>query len=138
MADTSLVLVDTSVWVRFLRVAHSLEAQVLDTLLAVGPVATCPPIRAEVVSGASTRQECDRLRGLFDALLMLELPPRVWELSAEHRFALARKGMQASLIDLLIAVTAEAHHVALWTLDEDFTHMTEVLPIHRFHPHAAK
>lgn len=134
MADVGLVLVDTSVWVRFLRVAHSLEAQVLDTLLVAGPVATCPPIRAEVISSASTKRECDRLLGVFDALVMLEPPPRVWELIAEYRFALARRGIHASLVDLFIAVTAHTHRVALWTLDDDFTHIVEVLPFNRFHP----
>ena len=91
MADPALVLVDTSVWVRFFRVANSPEASTLDTLLGVAPVATCPPIRAEVISGAPTLREFHRLRKLFDALIHLEPPAEVWWRLEEHRFALARR-----------------------------------------------
>lgn len=134
MADTGLVLVDTSVWVRFFRVTESLEAAMLDALLKAGPVATCPPIRAEVVSGAPTKREYERLRRLFNALVHLEFPAGVWHLIEESRFTLARHGVQASLVDLLIAATAQAHRVALWTLDEDFARIASVLPLSRFYP----
>jgi predicted nucleic acid-binding protein len=138
VADADLVLVDTSVWVKFFREATSLESQVLDMLLAAGPVATCPPIRTEAISGAPTKREYERLRQLFDALTNLELPTGVWRTVEESRFELARYGIQASVVDLLIAVTAHAHHAALWTLDEDFTRIAKVVPMARFHPRAAK
>ena len=138
MADADLVLVDTSVWVRFFREATSLESRVLDGLLAVGPVATCPPIRTETISGAPTKREYERLRQLFDALTNLELPAGVWRTVEASRFGLARQGIQASVVDVLIAVTAHAHRAALWTLDEDFTRIANVVPLTRFHPQATK
>lgn len=138
MADADLVLVDTPVWVKFFREATSLESRVLDLLLSAGPVATCPPIRTDTLSGAPTRRADERLRQLFDALAHLELPAGVWRTVEESRCELARQGIQASVVDVLIAATAHAHRVALWTLDEDFTRIANVLPVTRFHPRAAK
>ena len=128
------MLVDTSVWIKFFRAPHSLEAQVLDVLLSAGPVATCAPIRAEVVSGAQTRREFDRLRELFDGLIDLEPPDDLWPRIEERRFELAKRGEATSLIDLTIVLTAHAHHAALWTLDRDFSRMTTVIPVTTFHP----
>ena len=126
---TNLVLVDTSVWVRFFRAKDSAEATALDVLLSTAAAATCAPIRAEVVSGAPNEREFRRLRALFDALQFLSPPSDVWFQVEEHRFALARRGIQASLVDLWIALTAQAHSVALWTLDNDFRSIASVIPV---------
>lgn len=137
MADLALVLVDTSVWIRFFRAATSPEAKALDALLSVAPVATCAPIRAEVLSGATTQREFHRLRKLFEALIQLELPTDLWSRIEESRFALARRGHQASLVDLMIALTAHAHHAALWTLDDDFKHLAAIVPVSWYRPSLA-
>ena len=101
MSDSGLVLIDTSVWIQFFRHAPSAEAKVLDEVLAAGAAATCAPIRAEVISGAPTKQEFQRLRKLFEALTFLEPPTEIWNLIEEHRFHLARNGMQVSLVDFV-------------------------------------
>jgi predicted nucleic acid-binding protein len=126
------VLVDTSVWIRFFRQPDSQEARTLDLLLAAGPVATCLPIRAEVLSGAPTRREFDRLRDLFGALALLDLPSNAWLMVEEHRFLLARRGFQASLVDVLIALTAAQHQAELWTLDDDFRQIATAIPFRRY------
>lgn len=133
-ASSELVLVDTSVWVRFFRSPQSTEARVLDMLLSFGPVATCAPIRAEIVSGARRRREFNRLREFFDALISLEPPAAFWSDLEEHRFALARRGYRAALVDLMVALAAQAHQAPLWTLDEDFRHIAKVIPFLTFDP----
>ena len=133
MANTALVLVDTSVWIQFFRTPNSREAKTLDELLLLGAVAVCEPIRAEVISGSPNKQEFQRLRKLFEALVFLAPPNDIWTRIEEHRFALARHGIQSALIDLWIALTAQFHQVALWTLDEDFPHITSVIPISLYH-----
>lgn len=134
MPDLHLVLVDTSVWVRFFRAEGSANIQALDQLLSLAAVATCGPIRAEVISGAKTRREFQRLRDLFTAVRDLPPPDGIWNEIEAHRFALARRGYQASLVDLWIALTAHAHGVALWILDEDFQHIAAVVPFKRYIP----
>ena len=138
MSEFDLILVDTSIWIRFFHVAGSTEARVLDHLISLGLVATCAPIRAEVVSGARSKQEFDRLNDFFDALVALESPPEIWRHVGEHRFALARRGHQASIVDVMIALTAQAHHAALWTLDKDFTRLPPLIPLSLFQPQASE
>lgn len=87
------------------------------------------PILAEVLSGAPSRAEFDRLRDLFRGLDRLPDPPELWERVAEARYALARKGHQASLVDLSIAVACLDGGHALVTRDGDFRAITRVLPL---------
>lgn len=132
--EAGLVLVDTSVWITFFRSAESSTTRLLDQLLAIGPVAICAPIRAEVISGAPTRSDFQRLRTFFSSLTDLPLPPNLWNDLEESRFALAREGYQASLIDLMIAHTAQWHQVPLWSLDQDFHRIAAVVPLRWYPP----
>jgi hypothetical protein len=126
-----LVLVDSSIWIRyFLRPDGA--ADELDALLQAGGVATCAPIRAEVVSGARTEREFARLRDLFGALRQLEPPGDVWPRLEAARFALARAGHQVALVDLMIALTAAHHRVPLWSDDADFGPIGRALPLERY------
>lgn len=134
MLKTPGVLADTSVWVRFFRFAESREAVHLDGLLQARAVRSCAPVRVEVVSGARTERERMQLRELFSAISCLDLPGDLWERVEEARFTLARKGIQASLIDLMIASVADQHEVALWTLDEDFSSIRSAVPFPRYIP----
>jgi len=128
------VLVDTSVWVRFFRLPRASESLHLDRLIQLQEVRTCAPVRAEVFSGARTERERFSLQEYFLAIPLLELPADAWERVEEARFRLARKGRQASLIDLLIACAAASHEAALWSLDEDFADIRQALPFAPYLP----
>lgn len=125
MSDT---LVDSSAWVAFLRGERPAVWRI-DPLLADGRVAITGPISAEVLSGARSRADFDLLKRLLHGLEWLGEPSSLWERVAEHRFALARKGYQASLIDLTIALSAlDAGH-GLLTRDSDFRRIQAVIPV---------
>lgn len=126
------VLVDASVWVHFFRSGQTKESLHLDRLLEVRSVRTCAPIRAEVISGARTERERRHLKEWFGAVDLLELPENLWERVEESRFRLARRGHQASIVDLIIACTADHHRVPLWTLDEDFLGIHRVIGFSRY------
>ena len=134
MLETEGILADTSVWVRFFRSTESPEAVHLDGLLQARIVRICDPVRVEVVSGARTERQRMQLRELFHAMACLQLPEDIWERIEESRFVLARKGIQAKLIDLMIATIAVHHGVALWTLDDDFSLIHSAVPFPRYVP----
>jgi predicted nucleic acid-binding protein len=121
-------LVDTSAWIDFLRGERAAVKRV-DPLLKEGAAALCGPVRAEVLSGARDRALFDRLRLLFEGLSYLETGEDAWRQVAELRFLLARQGIQAHLIDLLIAVTAVDGGAVLLTRDRDFEGIARVLPL---------
>jgi hypothetical protein len=124
----SVSVVDTSVWVDFLRGEAKAVAR-LDPLLADGAVAVTGPIRAEILSGSSSSAQYERLRQLFDGLVAVPDPHALWERVAEYRFALARGGFQAEIVDLAIAVAAFAGGLRLLTRDRDFQRIRTVVPI---------
>lgn len=125
MSDT---LVDTSVWVAFLRGEESAVRRV-GPLLANGRAAITGPISAEVLSGARSRSDFDILKSVLEGIDRLEEPALLWDRVAEHRFALARSGHQASLIDLTIALSALDSGHKLVTRDADFRRIRAVVPI---------
>ena len=124
----SLALVDTSVWIDFFR-GDRVAVDRLDPLLVAGEVGMCGPVLAEVLSGAPSYAEWKRLERLLGALDWLPLPLDVWRRAAEARFNLARRGTQAALVDLLIALVAIEADAALHTRDRDFERIAEVLPL---------
>ncbi len=121
-------VVDTSAWVDFLRGERRAVSRV-DRLLADGSAAVTGPIRAEVLSGARSSAQYEHLRRLFDGLVRVPDPAALWERVAEYRFALARGGFQAEIVDLGIAVTAFGGGHRLLTRDRDFERIRTVVPI---------
>ncbi|MGA9523870.1 MAG: PIN domain-containing protein [Myxococcaceae bacterium] len=121
-------LVDTSCWVDFFR-GEAAARERVDPLLEAGTAATTGPVFAEVVSGARTQALFDSLAVLLRSLSWLEPGPNAWNRVAELRFLLARQGVQAHLVDLLIAVTAAEHGHRLLTRERDFTRITRVLAV---------
>lgn len=121
-------VVDTSAWISFFR-GDPAAIRRVDRLLATGSAGITGPILAEVLSGAGSRAEFDRLRDLFQGLDLLPDPPELWERIAEARYALARRGHQASLVDLSIALACLDGGRKLITRDGDFRAIARVLPL---------
>ena len=122
------LLIDTSIWIDFFRGTPDVVHRV-DAALEHDRVAVCGPIVAEVLSGTRTRVEFARVRAAFEGLALLPDPLDAWPRVGEARFALARRGTQAALIDILIALTAaEADHTLL-TRDSDFRRIAAVVPV---------
>lgn len=117
----SRVLVDSSVWIGMFREGDAApETRFLGRLLREGLACTNGLIRAELLSGVRSKVQCRRLEKLLGAVANLEDPPGQWDRIAEARFQLAQGGFQASVADLLVAVSARHHRKALLTLDRAF------------------
>ena len=63
-----MILVDTSAWIEFLRDTGSPVCRRMDEVLA-DMVATCDPVRMEVLAGARSDSHLRDLRGLLDSAL---------------------------------------------------------------------
>lgn len=122
------LLVDSSIWIDYFRGAPNVVRR-LDAALELDRVAVCGPVVAEVLSGARTHADFALIEAAFAGLELLPDPSEAWPRVGEARFALARRGTQAALIDLLIALTAvEASHTLL-TRDSDFRRIARVVPV---------
>jgi predicted nucleic acid-binding protein len=125
----SQILVDTSVWVEMFRKGRSRPVEVLGNLLKDGLVCVHGLVRAEVLSGADSRARYSELEDLFSAVPVLPDPPDLWDRVGRARFLLARRGFQAAVADVIVAVAADHHNKTLFTLDKGFQRLREVVPV---------
>ena len=99
-----MILVDTSAWVEFLRDTGSSACQRVDDLLD-DDIATCHPIRMEVLAGARDEQHLNDLRRLLARASLLPTRAPDYE--------------QAAAL-FLIAATAIRLGISVLHADSDF------------------
>lgn len=115
-----MILVDTSAWVEFLRDTGSLVCVRVDELLD-GDMATCDPIRMEVLAGARDEHHLQDLRRLLARAAIVPLRPADYESAAVLYRTCRRRGETVrKLIDCLIAAVAIRVGAALLHADADF------------------
>jgi predicted nucleic acid-binding protein len=115
-----LILVDTSAWVEFLRDTGSAVCTRVDALLP-GDLATCDPIRMEVLAGARDERHLGELRGLLARTTSIAAQPVDYE-DAAALYRTCRRGGETvrKLIDCLIAACALRAGVPVLHADTDF------------------
>ena len=115
-----VILIDTSAWIEFFRDTGSPVCNRVDELLAED-VATCDPIRMEVLAGARDEQHLNRLRRLLARATVLPTEPANYERAASIYRHCRREGETVrKLIDCLIASVAISADVAILHRDSDF------------------
>lgn len=124
-------LVDTSAWLEVLPPGHWSDAlrKRVDELLAADLVATLGMIRLELLGGARTEIEWQRLNGLLLALHSLPVTEEHWDEAARIAFQLRGKGVTVPFTDLLIGATALLAGAILVHRDRHFDLMAAHLPI---------
>lgn len=117
-----MILVDTSAWIDFFR-GRDPVARAVDDALAANEAALCGPIETELRRGLSNERERKKVVPLLDACHALSQPPDLWAEAGDLGFALRRRGVTPTSMDLLIATYALSHSAALLTTDKDFRAM---------------
>lgn len=118
-----MILVDTSAWIEFLRGSgHPAHATLRHHILAGSPIATTEVVVMELLAGASSNRERDRLRGRLLALRQLRLRGMPdFETAADLYRACRHKGETVrKLIDCLIAAVAIREKASVLHNDRDF------------------
>jgi len=115
-----VIIIDTSAWVEFLRDTGSPVCDRVDALLD-GEIATCHPIRMEVLAGARDEQHLNDLRGLLARASLLPTEATDYEDAAALYRSCRRHGETVrKLIDCLIAAVAIRTSSTLLHGDNDF------------------
>lgn len=126
-----LFLVDTSIWLDVLPPGRGSSAlrNRMDALLSADLVATTGMVRLELLGGARSEEEWNRLSGLVYALHHLPITEGHWQDAALMGFQLRRQGVTVPFTDLLIgAVSIEAEAV-LMHRDRHFDFIASHLPL---------
>lgn len=124
-----MILVDTSVWIDWLRGGKGEKAALLDRLLDEEDVALAPVVLQELLQGARGATELAELRASFDGLAVL-LPTVKTYADAGSLYARCRWAgiTPRSPHDCLIAQLAVEHGVPLLQDDKDFGLLAQVEP----------
>jgi predicted nucleic acid-binding protein len=124
-----VILIDTSAWIEFLRDTGSAVCARVDTLLE-DDIATCHPIRMEVLAGARDEQHLSDLRGLLARASLIPTEPGDYEEAAALYRACRRSGETVrKLIDCLIGATAVRTATPVLHFDNDFSVLARHTPL---------
>lgn len=115
-----MILIDSSAWIEFLRDTGSAVCEEVDRLLDAG-IATCDPVRMEILAGARDEEHLRQLRGLLARATSLPTGPADYESAASLYRTCRREGETVrKLIDCLIAAVAIRADLPILHADADF------------------
>ena len=126
-----MILVDTSVWIDFLR-GDPATSQTLASELDAGNVLALECVFGELLQGARDDRERGIIRGYWDNLPKIE-DAGLWLAAGEYAGRQRLLSQGVGLIDALILVAARAAHAAVWTRDRKLFALME--PGERYRPH---
>lgn len=127
------ILVDTCIWSlalirsdsnKDLAVVTKLKDLVQDSLVQM-----IGPIRQELLSGISSLEQFNKLKKYLSAFSDITHTKNDYELAAELYNICRKKGIQGSNTDFLICATAINYKLAIFTIDNDFNHFANYIPI---------
>jgi predicted nucleic acid-binding protein len=124
-----VILVDSSVWIDYLRGVSTPQVDRLDSLLGVEPLAIGDLVLAEVLQGCDSDADFNRVKDLLDSLFLVELGGREIAIQAARNFRTLRTlGVTIrQTIDTIIATRCIADDLALLYRDKDFDPFVEHL-----------
>jgi predicted nucleic acid-binding protein len=126
MLMNNLVLIDTSVWVPFLRKSPpAVVRDEVDHLLAENRVAIFPMICMELLGGTKSLSDFERLKGRLDALHQIPASEANWEIATQLSFKLRQRGKVIPYTDILIGAAAIATGCLLLHADRHFDLMAD-------------
>ena len=115
-----MILIDTSAWVEFLRDTGSAVCTRVDELLD-SDIATCHPIRMELLAGARDEGHLNDLRGLLARGVLVPTEATDYEEAAALSRRCRRGGETVrKMIDCLIAAIAIRADLPILHADTDF------------------
>jgi len=116
-----MVLIDTSAWVFALKKNfHPLVKERIEEILTESEVAITGIIELELLGGARTEKEYDRLKSRLDALSYIETTRALWDSASRLAFLLKQKGVAVPYTDILISASALQEKALLLHADAHF------------------
>jgi predicted nucleic acid-binding protein len=131
------VIIDTNIWSQALRKQPTSHPNIVDqltSLLETNLGVILGPIRQELLTGFKEREQFEKLKSDLRQFPDFPIYSEDYELAAEFHSQCVQKGIQCSTVDILICAVAIHHEMEIFTLDKDFVHFQQVLPIKLYHP----
>ena len=119
-----MVIVDTNILIGFLR--HPDE----ETLrcLQENSVCLCGVVKAELMHGARSSEDCERLSNALECFPCLGMKESDWVNLGRNLYALRSHGVTVPFQDAIIVTIALSNFASVWTNDRHFNMMKTVFP----------
>jgi hypothetical protein len=124
-----MILVDSSVWIDYLRGTTTPQAEKLDSLLGIEPIATGDLILTEVLQGFAGDRDFNEAKRLMTSLVIVDLAGQNIAIQAAKNFRVLRShGITVrKTIDTVIATRCIESEYSLLYSDRDFDPFVEHL-----------
>jgi len=119
------VIVDTSIWIEYLKNNHEI-APGLDEGLLAGNIYMVGPVVSELLQGAKTENDYQSLSDTIDGVPFINAEFADWQLAGKLSFKMKKKGVTIAITDCVIAAIAINNGAAVYTLDQDFQSIPDV------------
>lgn len=118
-----MILTDASIVIDLLRTGDPK----LQRLVANLAPAVCGITRAEVLCGARSPAERQKLLLALTQFPLLPMADTLWDALGDNLATLRAAGIKIPVADSIIATVAIEHDIELWTRDQQFTMIQPVL-----------
>jgi predicted nucleic acid-binding protein len=119
-----MILTDSSVVIDYLRTR---DPKIPAVSQSQG-VAVCGVTRAEILHGARGTKDRQRLLTVLNAFGQVPIPDSLWDEVGDNLAALRMAGVTVPFQNVVIATVAIANDIELWTRDNQFTMIRQVVP----------
>jgi len=123
------VLIDTSVWIKYLRDKPAGMSKRVDEILTKHEVYVPRIVIAELIQGAKSDREISIIEDFIGAFNIIDQKEDTWIKTGKLSFALKKKGRTINLIDCYIAVIAKEYGCQILSLDQHFKDIQKSLDI---------
>ena len=115
-----MVVLDTSVWIEYLKRPDSVPGREARHLLVTDQALLAGPVLAELLRGTRSIGEADALQSVLDAVPFVAGDRSTWAQTGQLAAELQRRGEALPLVDVHIAAIAIEHGASVYSLDRDF------------------
>lgn len=119
-----MILVDASVLIDYLRTKDAK----LDQIFRKEPVAVCGVTRSEILAGARSAKDRQRLLLFLARFQQVLTPESAWETAGDNLAAFYAGGLTVPLPDALVATIGFENAFEVWARDAHFPTMQTILP----------
>jgi len=127
------VIIDTSAWIKSFRpqcdetFCHLIKDLIIKECVLLPGI-----IKAELLRGAKSRKEYDRLSDLLKGLAYLPVPEEFWGRLSKFSFRLFRSGIIVPLTDTYIALLCIENNAPILHCDKHFNLIARKSPLKIF------
>ena len=119
-----MIIADTNIIIRFWRRPDEKTMHIFQT----EKVGICGVIKAEILHGAKSEEDCQRILKALAGIPCLSFGEQDWDFVGRNLYLLRSHGITMPFQDVLIASTAICNGASIWSNDKHFAYFQRVIP----------